>query len=544
MAALHPDIRPTPATSGGRVFPALYSFLSTHLPRDQGKRLDFFAVTLPGMLHLASRLPVLLDERAAESPDDRNSRRIPLLLPGQPAIVSVSRALAASLLCCAFFGITPTQRAPEMRRVAFPDFSFLGMFRKPTLEPKQLGKLQCFWHYFATVVSRPQFPPGQLVFVRQCLPEPIACLTPAESAASESASVAAALASEWVKLGSLSAGALQQHSVCREWLQWLTCPLPLCALTVESDAARIEDVEPPALEVDFANKFLGGGVLRGGCVQEEIRFAIAPELLLSCMVCAELGPRESLLMLGAERFSRHSGYASSFAFAGAYEHGGDRSNALHSQITAIDALEFSASGSDSLRTQFGAACALRELNKALVGFSAAPQLPRSTGWPHCPSSMRGGSESTASLDGASVTNVSASASSSSTAESHDDMITVAHGAVATGNWGAGAFHGHAPLKAILQWAAASAARRPALRYFAFGRADVAAPLHALASRVPPSCTVGALMCALANSCVAALRSAHGANRSEAMSASANTLLTSVGDILTQNAVSSSLHLPG
>ena len=31
------------------------------------------------------------------------------------------------------------------------------------------------------------------------------------------------------------------------------------------------------LHADFANMFLGGGVFSGGCVQEEIRFAICPE---------------------------------------------------------------------------------------------------------------------------------------------------------------------------------------------------------------------------------------------------------------------------
>ena len=34
------------------------------------------------------------------------------------------------------------------------------------------------------------------------------------------------------------------------------------------------------LQVDFANKFIGGGVLGHGAVQEEIRFLICPELLV------------------------------------------------------------------------------------------------------------------------------------------------------------------------------------------------------------------------------------------------------------------------
>ena len=34
--------------------------------------------------------------------------------------------------------------------------------------------------------------------------------------------------------------------------------------------------------VDFANKEIGGGVLKAGCVQEEILFLTHPEALISC----------------------------------------------------------------------------------------------------------------------------------------------------------------------------------------------------------------------------------------------------------------------
>ena len=40
--------------------------------------------------------------------------------------------------------------------------------------------------------------------------------------------------------------------------------------------------------------------------------------------------------------------------------------------------------------------------------------------------------------------------------------------VATGNWGCGAYGGDPQLKAILQWAAVSAAGRPAMLYHPFG----------------------------------------------------------------------------
>ncbi|TRY75215.1 hypothetical protein TCAL_16810 [Tigriopus californicus] len=43
----------------------------------------------------------------------------------------------------------------------------------------------------------------------------------------------------------------------------------------------IEDDGFGMLQVDFANALVGGGVLGHGCVQEEIRFLISPELILS-----------------------------------------------------------------------------------------------------------------------------------------------------------------------------------------------------------------------------------------------------------------------
>jgi poly(ADP-ribose) glycohydrolase len=41
-------------------------------------------------------------------------------------------------------------------------------------------------------------------------------------------------------------------------------------------------------KVDFANKFIGGGALRTGCVQEEIMFVTHPELLVTILLCEKL----------------------------------------------------------------------------------------------------------------------------------------------------------------------------------------------------------------------------------------------------------------
>ena len=52
------------------------------------------------------------------------------------------------------------------------------------------------------------------------------------------------------------------------------------------------------LKVDFANKYVGGGVLGRGCVQEEIRFLICPEMIISRLFTQVLDNDDVLIMKG------------------------------------------------------------------------------------------------------------------------------------------------------------------------------------------------------------------------------------------------------
>ena len=61
--------------------------------------------------------------------------------------------------------------------------------------------------------------------------------------------------------------------------------------------------KPVRLQVDFANRFVGGGVLSHGCVQEEIRFLVCPELIASRLFTERLEDNECLVVTGVERFS-------------------------------------------------------------------------------------------------------------------------------------------------------------------------------------------------------------------------------------------------
>jgi poly(ADP-ribose) glycohydrolase len=70
--------------------------------------------------------------------------------------------------------------------------------------------------------------------------------------------------------------------VPKDWHTWENSTAPMRAIRILEDVS-IEDFKEPNLSVDFAASHIGGGVLRGGCVQEEIMFLTHPEMLLSLL---------------------------------------------------------------------------------------------------------------------------------------------------------------------------------------------------------------------------------------------------------------------
>ncbi|CAK0909068.1 unnamed protein product, partial [Prorocentrum cordatum] len=194
---------------------------------------------------------------------------------------------------------------------------------------------------------------------------------------------------------------------------WQQLDKPLLAARVEDGV--IEDSDG-SLQADFANAYLGGGVLIGGNVQEEIRFSVCPECLVGLLFCERMGPEEAITIVGAQQYSNYSGYGGSFAFAGpcTAKRGGpaDGKKRLGPHIVALDALEFPGG------SQYEPPLVLRELTKAY----------------------------TACLG------------------DFEEGAGVRREAFATGNWGCGVFGGDPQLKSMIQWLAASAADRQ-LVYF-------------------------------------------------------------------------------
>ncbi|KAG7216326.1 hypothetical protein INR49_021730 [Caranx melampygus] len=182
---------------------------------------------------------------------------------------------------------------------------------------------------------------------------------------------------------------------------------------------------PKLGKVDFANRFVGGGVTGHGLVQEEIRFLINPELIVSRLFTEALEYNECLIITGTEQYSKYSGYAESYKWKESYKDETPRDDWQRrcTEIVAIDALKYR-----HFLEQFLPEKMTRELNKAYCGFFRS--------------------------------------------NANSKHLS----AVATGNWGCGAFGGDTRLKALIQLMAAAEAGRD-VAYFTFGDAQLMRDVH-------------------------------------------------------------------
>ncbi|PAA70250.1 hypothetical protein BOX15_Mlig006718g2 [Macrostomum lignano] len=336
----------------------LHHLLNNHWPREKVER--FYRDILPGMIRLALSLPDLLPEQ------------IPLLSRGRQAgcrPLSFTQQQVASLLTHAFF-CTFVFQGGQYPSINFNGIFVSGEYQRPCT--RRIEKLKCILHYMDRVVT--DAPLGVITISRKCL---------------------------------------------RHGVNWSERTEPMPDRLHVSSTGTIEDTGGGFLEVDFANKFLGGGALGHGLMQQEIRFMISPELIVTRLVTECLDDNEALLIEGFERFSDYSGYADSFRWIGDHKDsrpvGLDRRRSSH--LVAMDAVCFR-----SWIEQFSVYNIERELHKALVAFGDVKD-------------NKSGAQQ--------------------------------HGAVATGNWGCGAFKGDVRLKFLIQLMACSLAGRP-VAYFTFG----------------------------------------------------------------------------
>ncbi|XP_043940169.1 poly(ADP-ribose) glycohydrolase-like [Protopterus annectens] len=204
-----------------------------------------------------------------------------------------------------------------------------------------------------------------------------------------------------------------QRRCMKSEINWKVSRAKFTALHVTCEG-KIEEQGAGMLQVDFASSKVGGGVLGSGLVQEEIRFLINTELIVARLFTEKLMDKECLIITGAQQYSRYSGYSDTFRWEGPHIDVTPRDEwqRLCTEIVAIDALKF-----NDYEDQFKGFVLDRELMKAFCGFRVDPSQVST--------------------------------------------------AVATGNWGCGAFKGNAKFKALIQLMAAAEARRDVM-YFTLG----------------------------------------------------------------------------
>ncbi|MBN3296953.1 PARG glycohydrolase, partial [Amia calva] len=343
-------------------FDALHSFFE-HFPKQYR---ETHSRTLYKIAELALQLPKLCP------------KAIPLLKQGRDHAITLSQMQIACLLANAFYCTFPFRNStnPRAEYANYPDINFHRLFGQ--WSERKLEKFKTIFHYFKTVTDKE--PHGLVTFERRHLTKPYS---------------------------------------------WDCANEKLTDLHVTAEG-NIETEGKEMLQVDFACKLVGGGVLGSGLVQEEIRFLINTELIVSRLFTEKLGDQDCLRIIGTQRYSIYSGYSDSYKWDGPFEDLTPRDE-WHRRITeivAIDALEFK-----HYNEQFNIGKVNRELNKAFCGFQGDRRTDPSL-----------------------------------------------QSAVATGNWGCGAFKGDAKLKALIQMMAASAARRN-LVYFTFGDQDLRGKLE-------------------------------------------------------------------
>jgi hypothetical protein len=151
---------------------------------------------------------------------------------------------------------------------------------------------------------------------------------------------------------------------------------PLIKPIIKTDVSPKLEKEYTALQADFANKNIGGSVLEDGCAQEEIRFVISPECLVSLLFMETMKDNESICILNTIQYSDYTGYGldkinekpkpitEGFRFD---KHSTENLKLHRTNIVAIDALDYRNISKDR---QYSKDSVRREIIKCLAGLKA------------------------------------------------------------------------------------------------------------------------------------------------------------------------------
>ena len=357
-------------------FRTLVQYFKKLQPNDKER---MFAEVLPNVAALACELDSLF------------RKPIPKLVRQRQASITMSQRQAACLLANAFFCtlshslVTVGREGAERTRQKdhYYAINFASLFaraRRAGRQSAKIAKLACVMHYFDRVTAADRLFNGAITYRRRVL------TTFPDWSSSDA------------ELGRLHV----------TWSGF-----------IDVDGAGM-------LQVDFANRRIGGSVIGDGCVQEEIRFVVCPELMVARLLADPMDDNECIVVIGCECFSETSGYGDTFRWRADHQDDTtiDACDRRRTEVVAIDATPF------RCRTdvQFSDDSVTRETNKAYCGF-------------YVDSDAR------------------AAATSKTSA-------VYRRKAVATGNWGCGAFRGDNRLKALIQMMACAVLGRD-LCYFTF-----------------------------------------------------------------------------
>jgi len=208
-----------------------------------------------------------------------------LPLMSVPAALVMTRQQALSVLCAQFLGILPHGSPTSDNDQGDCNIAvFSELIRSRGQD--QVAKLQCYLQYFITHMHRwrdvtsgqQNASYGDLLCFRRCATDAASTLPPAAAPQrapcfqQENALIA------HISSISSSSAVLQRLRFVAEGA--LCCVRGLDATHHSAEyTGGIEDASG-SMQVDFANKYIGGGALGHGSVQEEIRFAICPELAM------------------------------------------------------------------------------------------------------------------------------------------------------------------------------------------------------------------------------------------------------------------------
>ncbi|OWR43927.1 poly [Danaus plexippus plexippus] len=263
-------------------FTALHYLFEEYLEEEESQY--FFDVTLQEIAKLALSITKLI-----QAP-------IPLLKQNKNRSISLSQQQISCLLANAFFCTFPRRNTTKKNSeyASYPYINFNVLYE---CEPSNhvVEKLKCICHYFRRVCTK--VPVGVVTVSRRSVP-------------------------------------------VKELPDWKSSERIISELPVHCDSENTIEEAHGLIQVDFANKYLGGGVLSYGSVQEEIRFMICPELMISMLFTEELKPNEALMVIGCEQYSTYSGYGHSFSWGSNYNDitPRDSSGRKRTAVLAIDAL--------------------------------------------------------------------------------------------------------------------------------------------------------------------------------------------------------------